>query len=133
MTRNVTVAGAVSPPEALQDATTGVAGCNPTDTPGPPRRGREQGPTVEQLARAVALCHEDRLTDGQIAHRLGIARRTLARWKNHEAWGLLWTGASAYQRLLLDRETDAWAERRAAELAARVAASGGGKRRRRRR
>jgi hypothetical protein len=132
MSGNVTTAGDPGRHKALQDATSGTAGGDHTDTPGR-RKGREQGPTIDQLARAVALCHEDRLTDGQIAHRLGIARRTLARWKNHEAWGLLWTGASAYQRLLLDRETDAWAERRAAELAARVAASGGGKRRRRRR
>src|SRR5215217_4068152 len=125
MTQNVTVAGAVGPPEALQDATTGVAGGNPTDTPGR-RKGREQGPTIEQLARAVALCGEDRLTDGQIAHRLGIARRTLARWKNDERWALLWTGASAYARLLGERETEHWAE----AFAERMAASDGGGRRR---
>src|SRR4051794_33530017 len=88
------------------------------------RKGRDQSPAIEQLARAVALCHEDRLTDGQSAHRLGIARRTLARWKNDERWPLLWLGASAYSSLLIERQTEAWAAARAEAFAERIAARG---------
>src|SRR3954447_13685420 len=94
---------------------------NVTRTSESRRKGREQGPTVDQLARAVALCHEDRLADGQIAHRLGIARRTLARWKNDERWPLLWLGASAYSGLLIERQTEAWAATRAEAFAERLA------------
>jgi hypothetical protein len=94
------------------------------------RQGREQGPTIEQLARAVALCHEDRLTDAQIARTLGIVRRTLARWKNDERWPVLWLGASAYGRLLIERQVEARAEAFAERMAA---TEGGGRRRKRRR
>src|SRR5690349_2319572 len=93
---------------------------NVPKTSEPRRKGRDQSPSVEQLARAVALCCEDRLTDGQIAHRCGVARRTLAGWKNDERWALLWLGASAYGSLLIDRET----ERRAEDFAARVEVRG---------
>ena len=52
------------------------------DHPGLPTRSpRFQPPTPEQVGRAAALCFQDADSDEQIAHRLGIARRTLARWK----------------------------------------------------
>ena len=39
-------------------------------------------PTPEELGRAAAWCARDRETDVEIARRLGIGRRTLARWKH---------------------------------------------------
>lgn len=39
------------------------------------------GPTSEQLGRAAALCSTRRLSQEVIAQRLGICRRTLARWR----------------------------------------------------
>ena len=38
-------------------------------------------PAPEKLEQAALLCAADTLTDAQIAAQLGIARRTLARWK----------------------------------------------------
>jgi hypothetical protein len=40
-----------------------------------------QPPTPEEVGRAAAWCVRDAETDGEIARRLGIGRRTLARWK----------------------------------------------------
>lgn len=40
-----------------------------------------RGPTVVQLGRAAAWCSIDDETDEEIAARLGVCRRTLARWK----------------------------------------------------
>ncbi len=50
---------------------------------GPPktRQQRRLPPTAEELGRAAAWCAQDRETDVAIARRLGIGRRTLARWK----------------------------------------------------
>jgi hypothetical protein len=132
MTRNVTVAGAVSPPEAWQDATTGAAGGTPTDTP-ERRKGRDQGPTIEQLASAVARCYDGEATDQQIARSLHVARRTLARWKHHELWQPMHLALCAYGRIQTSRQIDAWVERRVEEMAARAAEHGGVRRRRRRR
>jgi hypothetical protein len=42
---------------------------------------REQGPTPQQVGRAALLCYVDADCDEAIARQLGIARRTLARWK----------------------------------------------------
>ena len=44
------------------------------------RTGRP--PTADEIEQAAALCWEDWLHDEEIAARLGIARRTLARWKH---------------------------------------------------
>jgi hypothetical protein len=51
---------------------------------GPPKTRQQRGlpPTPEELGRAAAWCAQDRLTDVAIARRLGIGRRTLARWKH---------------------------------------------------
>ncbi len=69
-----------------------------------------QGPTVEQLARAAALLYQDELTDEEIARRLGVARRTLARWKRHPLYPPAAAGAAAYGQLLIEQERDArWA------------------------
>jgi len=38
--------------------------------------------TRGELGRAAAWCAQDRETDVEIARRLGIGRRTLARWKH---------------------------------------------------
>lgn len=50
---------------------------------GPPKTRQQRGlpPTPEELGRAAAWCAQDRETDVAIARRLGIGRRTLARWK----------------------------------------------------
>jgi hypothetical protein len=42
----------------------------------------DQGPTPQQVGQAAALCFHDAESDEQIARRLGICRRTLARWKH---------------------------------------------------
>ncbi len=46
------------------------------------RRGAGQAPDPERMALAAVLCWDDRKTDDQIARSLGIARRTLSRWKD---------------------------------------------------
>lgn len=51
---------------------------------GPPKTRQQRGlpPTPEEIGRAAAWCVQDRATDVEIARRLGIGRRTLARWKH---------------------------------------------------
>ncbi len=94
-----------------------------------PRAGRAQGPSVEQLAQAVALLAEDRQTDEAIARALGIARRTLARWKRHPLYAPMCQAVIAHSRLQLEREWEAtW---RAREGEQRQAATGRVARRRR--
>lgn len=46
-----------------------------------PERPKWQGPTTEQVVRAAVLCDLDDETDEEVAARLGVCRRTLARWK----------------------------------------------------
>ncbi len=102
----------------------------PNVTETAPRPCRVQGPSVEQLAAAVALLAEDRQTDVQIAAALGIARRTLARWKRHPLYAPMRLAVLTHYRLQLDRE---WEARRQAEEAAyRQAAADRPARRRRR-
>ncbi len=52
----------------------------------PNRRGAGQAPDPRLLAMAGALCAADAKTDAEIAAELGIARRTLARWKGRHAF-----------------------------------------------
>ncbi len=80
-----------------------------------PRAGRAQGPSVEQLAQAVALLAEDRQTDEAIARALGIARRTLARWKCHPLYGPMHLAVLTHYRLQLDRAWEAEWQAREAE------------------
>src|SRR3954452_23694837 len=97
------------------------------------RKGREQGPTLEQLASAVAACYDGETTDEKIARSLKIARRTLARWKHHALWGPMHLAFCAYGRIQTGRQIDAWVEQRVEEITARSAERGGPRRRRRRR
>lgn len=46
-----------------------------------PERPNWRGPTTAQVIRAAVLCDLDDQTDEEIAARLGVCRRTLARWK----------------------------------------------------
>ena len=50
------------------------------------REQRPRGPTVDQLAEAAALLYVNELRDEEIAARLGVCRRTLARWKHRPAF-----------------------------------------------
>jgi transcriptional regulator with XRE-family HTH domain len=52
--------------------------------PGPP------GPSLGRLRLAAQLCLADELTDEEIARRLGISRRTLARWKQRPEFQAAW-------------------------------------------
>ncbi len=103
---------------------------SPNVTERAPRTGRPQGPSVEQLAQAVALLAEDRQTDEAIARALGIARRTLARWKRHPLFGSMHLAVAVHDRLQLEREWEA--QRRAEEAEWRRAAAERPARRRRR-
>ena len=66
--------------------------------------GRWRGPTPEQVGEAAALLYRDAETDEAIARRLGIARRTLARWKGRPEFAAAWAALRAYHRAeLLER------------------------------
>lgn len=100
-------------------------------TAAPPKQGgREQGPTVDQLAAAVALLADDRESDEAIAKALGISRRPLARWKRHPLYGPMRMAVLVHFRLLLEREWDATWRAREAETRQAAAARPAGKRRR---
>ena len=62
------------------------------------RAERYDPPTAAEVGRAAALCVQDILSDEQIAGQLGIARRTLARWKKRTDF------AGALAALAGDRE-----------------------------
>ena len=51
-------------------------------SPSQPKRPNWRGPTPEQVVRAAVLLYFDDQTDEEIAARLGVCRRTLARWKH---------------------------------------------------
>ena len=60
--------------------------------------GRWRGPTPERVGEAAALLYRDAETDEAIARRLGIARRTLARWKGRPEFAAAWAALRAYHR-----------------------------------
>ncbi len=91
--------------------------------------GRFAPPSEETIAEAGRRCYWDRENDEQIARRLGISRRTLARWKHHPAFIAARAKASAEYSERLRRE---FLERSRAEMVARMSAIPTGKRRRRR-
>ena len=63
-------------------------------------RGRGQGPAPERVGLAAALCFRDAEGDEAIARWLGVARRTLARWKRRPDFA----AATAALRVWVDRE-----------------------------
>lgn len=60
------------------------------------RRVRNQGPAPELVGLAAALCFRDAESDELIARRLGIARRTLARWKRRRDFAAATAALRAY-------------------------------------
>jgi hypothetical protein len=64
---------------------------------------RWRGPTPEQVGEAAALLYRDAETDEAIARRLGIARRTLARWKGRPDFAAAWVALRAYHRAELEQ------------------------------
>ena len=63
--------------------------------PSPPA---PQGPTPGQVGQAAALCFRDEASDAQIAQRLGITRRTLARWKHRADFAAAHAALAAWTR-----------------------------------
>lgn len=43
-------------------------------------------PKASEVRRAAALCFADEMNDEEIAAKLGICRRTLARWKHRSSF-----------------------------------------------
>ena len=64
------------------------------------RAERYDPPTAAEVGRAAALCFQDTLTDEQIAGQLGIARRTLARWKKRPDFAAALAALQAWQELV---------------------------------
>ena len=56
-------------------------------------------PTAAEVGRAAALCFQDTLSDEQIAHQLGIVRRTLARWKKRPDFAAAVAALQAWQEI----------------------------------
>jgi hypothetical protein len=78
---------------------------NATENPRPKRQGRQdQGPALVQIAHAAVLGYDDELRDEEIARELGIARRTLARWKLRPEYQAAYSAVSQWGMLSLDRE-----------------------------
>ena len=63
------------------------------------RAERYEPPTAAEVGRAAALCFQDTLTDEQIAGQLGIARRTLARWKKRPDFAAALAALQVWQEL----------------------------------
>ena len=68
------------------------------------RRARWRPPTPEEVGRAAALCYANVGTDEQVARRLGISRRTLARWKKRPEFVAAATAVLEFHRRELERE-----------------------------
>ena len=58
---------------------------------------RYEPPTPEEVGRAAVLCFRDVASDEEIAHQLGIARRTLARWKKRAEFAAAIAALQAWQ------------------------------------
>ena len=74
---------------------------------------RYEPPTPEEVGRAAAVCVQDTLSDEQIAGQLGIARRTLARWKKRPDFAVALAALQAWQELTRETATIAEASRSA--------------------
>ena len=61
------------------------------------------GPTPQQVGLVAALCYLDEEPDERIARRLGVARRTLARWKRRPEFVAAWAALSWFHRRELER------------------------------
>ena len=68
------------------------------------RRARWRPPTPEEVGRAAALCYANAGTDEQVARRLGISRRTLARWKKRPEFVAASMAVLEFHRRELERE-----------------------------
>ena len=68
-----------------------------------PQAPKWAGPSPRQVGLAAALCFLDEEPDERIAHRLGIARRTLARWKRRPEYAAAWTALSWFHCRELER------------------------------
>ena len=62
------------------------------------------GPSPQQVGLAAALCYLDEEPDERIARRLGVARRTLARWKRRPEYAAAWAALSAFHCRELERQ-----------------------------
>ena len=69
------------------------------------RAERYEPPTAAEVGRAAALCFQDTLTDEQIAGQLGIARRTLSRWKKRPDFAAALAALLAWQELVSEAPT----------------------------
>ena len=79
---------------------------SPVMRPGDAARAeRYEPPTAGEVGRAAALCFQDTLTDEQIAGELGIARRTLARWKKRPDFAVALAALQAWQEITRETAT----------------------------
>lgn len=65
---------------------------------------RSRAPTPEEVGRAAALCFLDREPDEAIARRLGVARRTLAWWKQRPEYTAAWAALRVFFDAELERQ-----------------------------
>ena len=77
-------------------------GVTDPDTGPPALAGAERflPPTPAEVGRAAALCFQDVHTDAEIAHQLGIVRRTLARWKKRPEFAAAMAALQVWQELM---------------------------------
>ena len=71
------------------------------DTPPPAQKWA--GPSPRLVGLAAALCFLDEEPDERVARRLGVARRTLARWKKRPEYAAAWAALSWVQCRELER------------------------------
>ena len=58
---------------------------------------RHEPPTPAEVGRAAVLCFRDVASDEEIARQLGIARRTLARWKQRPEFAAAMAALQGWQ------------------------------------
>lgn len=86
-----------------------VTGVTHRDQPGASPPGAPTGavrflpPTAQEVGRAAAWCFDDTESDAQIAQRLGIARRTLARWKKRSDFAAAMAALQVWQEMVGER------------------------------